>query len=136
VRMTIVAAALMVAVGVQGVAAQDAASAKKEVSFKADVTPLVKKYCISCHAEEEYNPSEFSMDTYEITKKGGKRGPAWVAGKASESILVQKLWEKPPFGERMPLNSKKKIAAGTAKWMTPEEIRVFADWVDQGARNN
>jgi hypothetical protein len=117
-------------------AAQDAASKAKELSYKSDVKPLIQKYCISCHAEEEFNPSEYSMDTYALVVKGGKNGPAVVPGKSSESSLVQKLWEKPPFGERMPLNSKKKVAAGKARWLSAEEIRVFAEWVDQGGKDN
>jgi hypothetical protein len=106
------------------------------VSFKKDVFPIIEKSCLPCHAVENLNKSELSLDDYETMKAGGKNGPAVVAGKSEESLLVQKLKEPPPFGERMPMNSKKKIAAGKAKWLTEEEVKAIARWIDEGARNN
>jgi len=106
------------------------------ISFKNDVFPIVKKNCLPCHAEDNFNPSELSMDDYEKMKAGGKNGEIWVAGKSSESTIVKKLSEKPPFGDRMPLNSKKKIAEGKGKWLTEEEIKIIARWIDEGAKDN
>ena len=59
-----------------------------------------------------------------------------IPGKSSKSILMQKLGTEPPFGDRMPLNKKKRIAEGTAKWLTDEEVKTIADWIDQGAKDN
>lgn len=106
------------------------------VSFKNDVFPIVEKSCLPCHAADNFNKSELSLDDYETMKAGGENGPVWVAGKSTESLLVRKLKETPPFGERMPMNSKKKIAAGKAKWLTEEEIKTIARWIDEGAKNN
>lgn len=106
------------------------------LSFKKDVFPIIEKSCLPCHAADNFNKSELSLDDYETIKAGGEHGPVWVAGKSEESLLVQKLKETPPFGERMPMNSKKKIAAGKAKWLTEEEIKTIAKWIDEGARNN
>jgi hypothetical protein len=114
-------------------------NAKREagdLSFKQDVFPIIQKNCLPCHSEDNFNPSELSMDDYAMTEAGGKNGPTWVAGKSGESILVKKLSEKPPFGDRMPLNSKKKIAAGRGKWLTEEEVQTIAKWIDEGAKNN
>jgi len=108
----------------------------KTISFKEDVYPIVKNNCLPCHAEDNFNPSELSLDTYELMKQGGQNGPTWVAGDSKKSILVQKLMEEPPFDARMPLNSKRKIKEGKAKWLTDEEIKLIADWVDQGAKDN
>jgi predicted metal-dependent hydrolase len=91
---------------------------------------------LPCHAEDEYNPSELSLDSFDTMVKGGKHGTPWVAGKSIESLLFQKLSEKPPFGERMPLNSKRKIREGKAVWLTEEEMKTIAKWIDQGAKNN
>lgn len=116
---------------------------KKEVkksggmlSFKENVFPIIERACLPCHAEENFNPSELSLDSYELLKMGGKHGEPFVAGKSKESIIVKKLGEEPPFGEKMPLNSKKKIREGKAKWLTEEEIKTIATWVDQGAKDN
>lgn len=106
------------------------------VSFKKDVYPIFDKRCLSCHAEDDDNPSELSLDTYALLMAGGKHGVPVIPGKSSKSILMQKLGTEPPFGDRMPLNKKKRIAEGTAKWLTDEEVKTIADWIDQGAKDN
>ena len=109
---------------------------KETVSFKADVYPLIQKYCLPCHAEENFNPSELSMDTYDMLMAGGQSGAPIVKGKSAESLMIKKLGLKPPDGERMPLNSKKKIKEGKAVWMEDAEIKTIATWIDQGAKDN
>lgn len=106
------------------------------VSFKDDVLPIFKKQCLPCHAEENFNPSELSLDSYDLLKMGGKHGEPFVAGKSKESLLMQKLGDDPPFGGKMPLNSKKKIQEGKAKFLTEDEIKTIATWIDQGAKKN
>lgn len=106
------------------------------ILFKKMVFSLISKRCLPCHAEENFNPSELSMDSYELMKQGGKHGEPFVPGKSKESLLIQKLSEAPPFGDRMPLNTKKDIKAGKAKWLSPEEARIIAEWIDQGAKDN
>ena len=59
-----------------------------------------------------------------------------LAGKPAGSPLVGKLAEKPPFGDRMPLNSRKKVKEGKAKWLTEEDVKTIATWVSQGAKDN
>jgi hypothetical protein len=106
------------------------------VSFKKDVFPLVQTYCLPCHAEENFNPSELSMDNYKLIMAGGKSGDSVVKGKSAESLLIRKLGPKPPDGERMPLNPKKKVKEGKAVWMKDDEVKVIAKWIDQGAKDN
>jgi hypothetical protein len=106
------------------------------VSFKKDVFPIIQKNCLPCHAEDNFNPSELSMDDYERMQAGGKNGDPWVPKNAGESLIMKKLGENPPFGDRMPLNPKKKIEAGKAKWLTESEIKTIAIWIDEGARDN
>lgn len=106
------------------------------VSFKRDVFSIIQKRCLPCHAEENFNPSELSMDDYDKLNAGGKNGMPWVAGKSDESLIVKKLKDNPPVGDRMPLNPKRKITEGKAKWLTSEEINTIATWIDEGAKNN
>lgn len=106
------------------------------VSFRRDVFPIIKKNCLPCHAEDNYNPSELSMDDFSKMAAGGKNGPLWIAGKSAESLLIKKLSETPPFGDRMPLNSKRKIKEGKAKYLTDEEVRKIASWIDDGAKED
>lgn len=106
------------------------------LSFKKDIFSMIRRNCLPCHAEDNSNPSELSLDNYESMKAGGKNGSPWLEGKSEESIIIKKLSERPPFGDRMPLNSKKKIAEGKARWLTEAQIDTIAAWIDQGAKNN
>jgi hypothetical protein len=108
----------------------------QEVSFKTDVLPTIKKYCLPCHDEESFNRSELALDSYELIIKGGKHGPAVVPGKPSESILIQKLGANPPFGDPMPLKSKRQRTSDLSKKLTPDEVNRLSKWVEQGAKNN
>ena len=109
--------------------AQDSpAEKKKAVSFSKDVFPIIKKRCLPCHASDSENPSEFFMESLPDIVKGGKHGTPIVAKNGEVSILVQKIRPNPPFGERMPLMTKKKL--------TDEEVELFKAWIDQGARKN
>jgi hypothetical protein len=133
--LLIVAAVLMVTLGATG---QDAKRLKNgtQVSFKKDVFPIIKKQCLPCHAEDNFNPSELSLDSYTLLMAGGKHGPPVEAGKSKESILIQKLSDKPPFGDPMPLDTKKKKGEPSKSRLSDEEIKRIAAWIDQGARNN
>jgi hypothetical protein len=106
------------------------------VSYKADVAPVLKKYCLPCHAEENYNPSELALDSYALLMKGGKHGDAVEPGEPDESIMIQKLTQNPPFGERMPLHSKRKKTTTPPKYLSEEEVRILAEWISQGAPDN
>lgn len=106
-----------------------------QVSFANDVAPIIGRYCLPCHAEESYNPSELSLDSYELLMKGGKHGAALVPGKPAESILVQKLGSEPPFGDQMPVSRRRKNQT-PPKRLTEEEVKIIADWVEQGGKDN
>ncbi len=106
------------------------------MSYTSHVAPIIKKYCLPCHAEESSNSSELSLDTYALLMKGGEHGRAVVPGKPQESVLLKKLEEEPPFGDRMPLLSRRRKNAGAPKELKPEELRVLKEWIAQGAKNN
>ena len=124
----------LVALGL--VAASPHEKPSRSVSFKGDVFPVIKEHCLPCHSEDNFNPSELSLDSYDLLMQGGKNGATVVAGKANESILVKKLGEAPPFGDRMPLNKKQVIAEGKAKYLSASELKIIADWINEGAQNN
>src|SRR5206468_4119662 len=84
-----------------------------KISFKKNVFPILKMNCIPCHTEDEMNPSELFMESYESIMKGGKHGPPVVAGKADSSLMVRKLIPPPPFGDPMPLKRKTLLSADT-----------------------
>ncbi|MBI3579582.1 MAG: hypothetical protein HY276_02345 [Ignavibacteriales bacterium] len=100
----------------------------KTISFSKDVKPLINKYCVGCHTAEIDHPSELFADSYEDLMKGGRHGAPILPGKAEESILYQKLKSPTPFGRVMPPSKKIKL--------TEEQIKIFRDWINQGAKNN
>ncbi|RPH34823.1 hypothetical protein EHM92_07360 [bacterium] len=129
------AVALVVAVFASGQGRQTKNGEKgSQVSFKDDVTPILKKHCLPCHAEDNFNPSELSLDSYDNLMAGGKHGSPVVPGEASESIIVQKVGPNPPFGDQMPLAKKKN--AGNPDRLSAQEIETLKEWINQGANNN
>lgn len=113
-----------------------ALSQDTSLSYKEHVTPILQKYCLPCHAEESYNPSELSLDSYALLSKGGKHGALIVAGKPEESLLIQKLADAPPFGDRMPPQSRRRKAETPPRKLTEEEVKVLAGWIAQGGKDN
>jgi len=107
-----------------------------EVSFSREVFPVIKRNCLPCHAEAEFNPSELFLDSHELLMAGGKHGPAVVPGKPTESLLVQKLGEKPPFGDRMPLDPKRKKGQPSKKALSEDEVKMISRWIEQGGKDN
>ncbi|HEY6192637.1 MAG TPA: c-type cytochrome domain-containing protein [Bacteroidota bacterium] len=98
------------------------------VSFKRDVMPVFRRYCLSCHNEEAGNPSEFVPDSYESVMKNAKHGPVVVAGQPDSSHLLQKMSPSPPFGDPMPLKAKRPFPKDT--------LQLLWRWIKEGAKNN
>src|SRR5690242_21951694 len=83
------------------------------VSYKKDVMPIFKKYCLPCHTEDNMNPSELYLERYEDIMKGGKHGSPIMAGKPDSSLMVKKISATPPFGDPMPYKFKRAFPADT-----------------------
>ena len=98
------------------------------VSFKKDIFPVIKLNCLPCHTEDQMNPSELYLETYDDLMKGGKHGSPIIAGKADSSLIIKKLIAPPPFGDPMPLKRKTPLAADT--------VNILKKWIEQGAKNN
>jgi WD40 repeat protein len=100
------------------------AQEKGEAPSFAKVYEVLARNCTSCHNAKEAK-GELNLETYEALMKGGETGPAVVAGKPAESLLLQLIEHKTkPF---MPPPKK-------AKKMTPAEIAVVRAWIDAGAK--
>lgn len=97
------------------------AASPASVSYAANVKPIFDAYCIECHGVESKKEG-LDMLTYENLIAGSRHGPVLVPGDANNSLLVQLIVE----GE-MPNR-------GPA--LTPEEMQVIIDWINQGALNN
>jgi hypothetical protein len=92
------------------------------ISFGDDVVPILQqKGCTGCHGSN----GGLAVTPRAALLAGGDHGPVVVPRRSAESNLIRKLGTDPPFGSRMP--------AGGAP-LTAEQVRVIADWIDQGAR--
>lgn len=95
-----------------------------EVSFAADVVPVLIAQCVNCHGERDPE-NDLRMTSLEALVRGGRTGPAIVPGKANDSLLVKKIRGVGIEGQRMPLGKPP---------LPDAEIALIAKWVDEGAR--
>lgn len=91
------------------------------VSYVNDVKPILDAKCIKCHGVETKKEG-LDMLSYDSLMVGSRQGPVLIPGNATDSLLVQLIVE----GE-MPNRGPK---------LTPEELQIIIDWVNQGAVNN
>ena len=61
----------------------------RQVSFSADVKPILDNYCIQCHSGsgEGESASGFAVDDYDSLMQGTKFGPVVVPGSSMSSSL-------------------------------------------------
>jgi len=100
----------------------------KGISYKKEIAPILSKYCLPCHTEDNMNPSELYLEVYSEIMKGGKHGVAVVPGRPDSSTLVAKIGPKPPFGDPMPYKFKREFP--------PDTLAILKLWIEQGAKNN
>ena len=87
--------------------------------FERQVRPVLAKQCFSCHGPSQQS-SSLRLDSRNHMLKGGSKGPAVVAGRAAESLLVKAIRHE---GLKMPMGGKLK----------DEEIAAIEKWVNLGA---
>lgn len=101
------------------------------LSFEEDIAPIVQYECIGCHAGDE---AEAGFDLYDDAfgamvdaSSAQSEYPLVAPGAALESYL----WHK--------LNGTQVLAEGSGsnmplgRWLSDEEIDLFAAWIDAGA---
>ncbi len=91
------------------------------VSFLNDVQPILDARCIKCHGVERKKEG-LDLQTYENIFAGSRNGPVLEPGNAEDSLLVQLIVEREMPNRGDPV--------------TPEELQLIIDWVNQGALNN
>jgi len=91
------------------------------VSYAKEVLPFLEDQCLACH-DEGFETSGLSMASVESMRKGGRRGPAFVPGKGSESLIVQFM-----DGTRQPQMPPKTS-------IPRDQIAVLRRWIEQGAK--
>lgn len=97
------------------------APASANVSFTGDILPIIQNRCVDCHGGRQKKEG-LDMKTYESLMAGSRSGPVLVPGDANASLLVELIvkGDMPNRGEPV----------------TPAELQLIMDWVNQGALNN
>jgi hypothetical protein len=106
-----------------------AACGQREVSYKADVQPIVKQHCLECHAEggKGTEKSGLLMTSHESLMKGTKFGSIIKPGDSLSSVMIMLVEGRADPSIKMP-HGKESIPK--------EKIDVLKKWVEQGAKNN
>jgi hypothetical protein len=95
-----------------------------EVSFAADVAPVLLEQCSGCH-DATQPEANLSMVTLERLLRGGRGGGPIVSGKGADSLLVKKLKGAGIEGQRMPLGKPP---------LADDVIATIQKWIDEGAK--
>lgn len=106
-----------------------AACAPRNVSFSADVQPILKERCMECHVPGApgYIASSFDVSSYETLMKGGKYGALVIPGDPLTSTLNMLVEGRANPSIHMPHGREK---------LSDREIETLRVWVQEGAKNN
>jgi mono/diheme cytochrome c family protein len=91
------------------------------VSFAQDVLPVIESRCIKCHGGDRVEKG-LNLKTYADMMAGSENGSVVTAGKAADSKLVELI-----VTQKMPKRGPK---------LTPPQVQLITEWVNQGALNN
>lgn len=106
-----------------------AACGQKEISFKAEVQPILKQYCVECHAPggQGEEKSGLVADSYEGLMKGTRFGAIVKPGDTLTSAMIMLVEGRADPSIKMPHGKEA---------LPKEKIDVLKKWVEQGAKNN
>ncbi|WP_435020780.1 PSD1 and planctomycete cytochrome C domain-containing protein [Tundrisphaera sp. TA3] len=89
-------------------------------AFEKEVRPLLIEQCAKCHGAEKQKAG-FRVDSRQSMLDGGDSGPAVVAGKPGESLLIEAVRQDGDL--KMPPDRK----------LSPDQIAALERWVAAGA---
>ncbi len=98
------------------------ASAADPVDYQRDIKPLLKTRCYACHGALQQK-SELRVDTANSMRRGGASGPAIIAGKPRESLLIERVAARDD-DQRMPPEGEPLTAA---------QVELLQGWIASGA---
>ena len=97
------------------------------VDFQKEILPILKRSCTACHNATDHK-GDLVLETPASILKGGESGPAVVAGKSGESLLL-----KVAAHQAKPVMPPKNNKANAPN-LKPEELGLIRLWIDQGAK--
>jgi mono/diheme cytochrome c family protein len=99
----------------------EAAPAGASVSFATDILPMLESRCVSCHGGDRTEKG-LSLKSYSDAMAGSERGAVITPGDADNSVLADMV-----ISQKMPKRGPK---------LTPSQIQLIVDWINQGALDN
>ncbi len=96
------------------------------VSFEKDVLPLLTKNCVACHNTKKAENS-LVLESPQSILKGGDSGPAVVAAKSGESLLLKVASHQ---DEPMMPPADNNVGAVA---LSSEQLGLIKLWIDKGA---
>jgi hypothetical protein len=93
--------------------------------FVEVIQPILTQRCSACHGAEKHK-GDLRLDSLEALRKGGKDGPAFVAGNPRDSLIIKRLLLPPDHEDHMPPEGKPQPI--------PAEITTLQWWIECGAR--
>ena len=91
------------------------------ISFTNDVLPILQSRCVNCHGGNKIEEG-LIMKSYAELMAGSKNGPVVIPGDAENSLMVELL-----RANKMPKKGPK---------LTPPQVQLIVDWINQGALDN
>ncbi|MDO9084618.1 MAG: c-type cytochrome domain-containing protein [Anaerolineaceae bacterium] len=91
------------------------------VSFSNDVYPIIEFRCLNCHGGEKIEEG-LNLTDYFGLMNGSINGAIVTPGDAENSLFVEMV-----ASQKMPKRGAK---------LTPAQVQIFRDWVNQGALEN
>lgn len=97
------------------------------VDFEKEILPIMRRNCLACHSSTKPE-NDLVLETPQTILKGGSEGPAVIAGKSAESLVLQvaahiKESFMPPQDNEV-----------GARNLTPQELGLLKLWIDEGAK--
>jgi len=108
-------------------AAQDqppSAQSDTKISYFRQIRPVLQRQCQGCH-QPASKQADLLLTSYEGFRSGGKSGPAFLAGKPDQSLVLAYL--KGDRQPRMPLGGEP---------LPAEQIDLFRRWIGEGGNDD
>jgi hypothetical protein len=111
---------------VAGLSACDTEAPFTQVTYTADVEPIIQQHCLECHVpgQEGAEASGYVMDSFEGVMKGTKYGPVIVAGSSESSSLYRLVSGQADPSIQMPHGKEP---------LSTDQVKTIRLWIDKGA---
>lgn len=106
------------------IAGQTAEAADVPSAYDAIIAPIFRARCVECHGEQKQK-AKLALHTWDGLVKGSDAGPVFVAGKPTESPLIERV--------KLPASDEDHMPPSDRPQPAPEEIALLTHWIERGA---